>query len=940
MAAYGAAISLKNTIQRILQSSRISLVSPSPQISYSSYSDVFDNSYFKAMMAAYGKAKSLKNKIRHRRPSPHLLQQAYDAMCRLQKVLLKLEETSCSKIRTKVNALDERIKEVVWEFEDLLESLLADQLLAQLESSQRGEGDQLSFSVDLLNLQRCVDYLLERVRAMEAEYDIELANMPEEEGEPVSSRIDFGGISTEMVGLSDEFERVRDYLLAEEDEWRWVAVINWMFVIGMAGAGKTTLAKKVFDDPSIQRHFELRAWVRVGRKCESNETLRCILAQVDPSTRDQMLTHGEDGDDDFEKLVGILEERLKDKKCLIVMDDVWEWDRRLMDRFPKENVRILLTSRLRFNEEPPSFIRENNSILLRSLLGDKGSPFQVVRLLSDEESKKLLGEKVFGGEGFPPHLEKLGEKIAKKCEGLPLMIVKVSELLSEEDKTPEFWTEVAEKQHNFVFDDAYEQISEVLFPSYDYLPQYLKMLFLYLGAFPPYSDIEIQKIFNLMSAEGFFEPIGEKNLENFIKECLEKLAIRYHLILFEASLGSLLSKSAFRAHSCWQYLCRKEASKIKFLHVLQSCDDVMKDQRRLGAHYNTLFAFKQVSDSIKSDCASTIRSLLCLGPYHQYPVSIHAMDYKLLWVLDALRVRFYHVPLEILKLVSLKYLSLTCNNEIPESISNLFQLETLNVGQHMNIKKRGGQSYVPVEIWNMQELQHIEILGRDLPTPNFDSTLDKLTGLRGVSPKSCTREVLQRIPNLKEMIICMELKPYDNDDWFNALNGLGYISEELQNLVRLSYIVRNPEIKYEFMVPLRMFPSSLTYLQLSGLGCPWEYMNDIGSLLPNLTDLMIEEYAFRGPEWDIKSECFLKLETLVIEDTDLERWRAQHGSLPKLEMLSIRHCYKFKQLDWTRDPSTDTTPTIELLNCSLGVIPSAMLLHHDGFKVDLGTSYL
>ena len=74
--------SLMNTIQLILESPRLSLVPPSPKI----------------------------------------LQPAYDAMCCLQHNLQKLDETSSSKIRTKVNDLDERIKEAVWEFEDLLET--------------------------------------------------------------------------------------------------------------------------------------------------------------------------------------------------------------------------------------------------------------------------------------------------------------------------------------------------------------------------------------------------------------------------------------------------------------------------------------------------------------------------------------------------------------------------------------------------------------------------------------------------------------------------------------------------------------------------------------------------------------------------------------------------------------------------------------------------
>ena len=182
----------------------------------------------------------------------------------------------------------------------------------------------------------------------------------------------------------------------------------------------------------------------------------------------------------------------------------------------------------------------------------------------------------------------MGEKIAEKCEGLPLIIIH------------KYWTKVAEKQHNSIFVDAYDQIEEVLRPSYEYLPQYLKMFFLYFGAFPPYRNLLLHiNLICCISAEGFLEPSGtqilkDNGFQNVVCNSVEVLAKIFNLLLWSPERISWFSNRDFRVHSSWQHMCRKEASKIKFLHVLQSYDEVMEDQRRLCVHFNTLFASKEV----------------------------------------------------------------------------------------------------------------------------------------------------------------------------------------------------------------------------------------------------------------------------------------------------------------------------------------------------------
>ena len=112
------------------------------------------------------------------------------------------------------------------------------------------------------------------------------------------------------------------------------------------------------------------------------------------------------------------------------------------------------------------------------------------------------------------------------------------------------------------------------------------------------------------------------------------------------------------------------------------------------------------------------------GPYHQY---------RLLREIDALTQRFYTFPIEILTLVHLKYLALTCNRELPSTISKLFNLRVLIMHPHMNIRRIRAPSYVPIQVWDMQGLEHIEILGKSLIAPSHVTSGRNLSTLVGVN---------------------------------------------------------------------------------------------------------------------------------------------------------------------------------------------------------------
>ncbi|XP_047955151.1 late blight resistance protein R1-A-like isoform X2 [Salvia hispanica] len=763
---------------------------------------------------------------------------------------------------------------------------------------------------------------------MKKEYIYEVENMPQDGA--ISSSIGFHGTNSKMVGLSDQFRRLKTDLMRGSFSWNRVHALY-----GTAGIGKTTLSMQIYQDPQIQIVYQRRAWVTVGRVPQPmSQILQGILAQL------SVIKQG-----DEEIIDHCLKERSVGKNCLIVLDDVWEIEVvtfliHCLPTIKNGYIHVLLTGRY------------------RNWMSDFS--LYEVRFLKEKESMDLLCEKVFGDEICPPQLHRAATKIAKLCEGLPLLIVTVADIISksEQNRDPVYWNAVAEKR-NSVFTDAYNRISKVLSPSYDYLPQHLKVPFLFMGVFPRDYNTPISKITIMLTAEGLSDAKGL--LEDW--EYLRELAINYSLVL--CRLKSVHKNSQFHSsykefnaneyktcwlHSSWRHVCRGEASKNKFYHLLSKLNDaeeeVLKGQRGLCIENNILFGIKEFCDSVRLNCASYTRSLLLYGPYHQYPIPID-VGFRLLREIDALTQRFYTFPIEILSLVHLKYLALTCNGELPSTILKLFNLRVLIIHPHMDIIRIRAPSYVPIQVWDMQGLEHIEILGKSLVAPSHVTSLRNLSTLVGVNASICTvLKLSTRIPNIRKLGIQIELMP-DNDH-NDILRCFGCIST-LVSLKTLKISITNPVVKRGHGFPKAPWslklPRYLEKLHLSGTGFPWKYMDAIGSL-PRLEVLKLRSYAFQGLHWKAYRRSFPRLQFLLIEESDLVQWKRRSKSFPMLSYLGMKHCYRLEEIPKPHIPYSYKRPSwmyvngykiieIELVDCNpLALICVSQFQPDKGVRLD------
>ncbi|KAL0421772.1 UNVERIFIED_CONTAM: SNF1-related protein kinase regulatory subunit beta-2 [Sesamum latifolium] len=409
-----------------------------------------------------------------------------------------------------------------------------------------------------------------------------------------------------------------------------------------------------------------------------------------------------------------------------------------------------------------------------------------------------------------------------------------------------------------------------------------------MGIFPLDYNISASKLIKLWCAEEFLESNMTEMLEYVAMDSLDQL-VRANVVM----------------------VCEQS-----------SVNQGIENQRRLCIHNNGLFGIKDVRQLMAS--VANMRSLLCSGPHHPYPVPICLGCFSFLRVLDALTIRFYGFPIEVIKLVKLRYLAFTYNGELPASISKLQNLQYLIVHQYLSIISSGAHRwYLPMEIWNMQELRHLEVMGSDLPEPSYDTDyLWNLLTLYGISTCSCTKEVLERIPMLMKLGIQIRLAV--DDVVVEPLCCFGCLAD-LTLVQTLKCCIVNPKGRVHAVISaaprVPIFPSNITKLTLSGFGFPWEQMSTIAHL-PELEVLKLRCNAFQGQDWTTYEGEFPQLRFLLLEDIDLRYWTAHHPhTFPLLSRLFIRHCYKLERIPPKYGDKEHLR--IDLIDCNPGLVAFA-----------------
>jgi hypothetical protein len=514
-------------------------------------------------------------------------------------------------------------------------------------------------------------------------------------------------------------------------------------ILGVGGIGKTTLAQHIYHSEEVQQHFIVKVWKCASLNFSANNLIQDIEKYI-PKVNSENSTS---------TVVELIGQRLKHKRFLLVLDDVWdcsnedEWERLLVP-FKKSQVHgNIIIATTRRPEQAQIMIRKIDHPI--SLHGLEPKEFQELFLAivfgNDHQSRK-----------DHTYLVEIGDKIACKLKGSPLAAKTVGRILKTQ-LDMDHWNRVLESKE-WEQEQGRDDIMPALKLSYDYLPSHLKQCFSFCGLFPQDYKFQQEELINfwiglevLNSSRGVNKRVEDIGLSHLIELVnhgfFEKVPEKKNGISFFDK--EKIESDYYILHDLLHDLARKVSS-----HECLSIDSSQSQVRSLSIRPSTRHLSISIVDSSFKDRSTLkhcvddfstldksklqkLRTLMLFGKNHGCLVKVVFGD--LFREANALRVVFlsetsYYAVEDLLQnfynLVHLRYLHIQSSND-SFGFSNQGRFcNKLSRFYHMMVLDAKNFRIIPRDMSNLIKLRHLHAQNAYIPEVGKLKSLQELKKFR------------------------------------------------------------------------------------------------------------------------------------------------------------------------------------------------------------------
>ncbi|XP_061999379.1 disease resistance protein At4g27190-like [Rosa rugosa] len=708
-----------------------------------------------------------------------------------------------------------------------------------------------------------------------------------------------------------------------------------ILVYGIGGVGKTTLVEEVFRQVTKDKLFDDAVMVRDVK----NPNLEAIQEEIAEKLSLEALSN-----QTISVRANKICERIKNKKTLVILDDVWEQINLKTLGLPHiPTCKILLTSRTG-KVLTADYIKQREFLL--GILG--------------QDETWLLFEKTAGDVTKDSAIKTLATQVAQRCGGLPLLIIAVARAL--EHSSLPIWEYALTSLHRFdEKEDFTEQAYLGLEWSYTRLNEQLKPLFLLCGTTIQGNSISLTNLLKYSMGLGFFKGLSVEKARNALYTQVDKLksscllldgddntCVRMHDLLHDVAIRiatrdqDVLVQNGVHQLEEWpdqEYF--KRCSKIFWsCCIIPSLPDVPWKCPELEM-------FSLHGNSEKSDQHSKIPSNffeempklkvldICNLPLMSLPPSLELLKTNLqtlcldgctlehiarvgelsnLETLSLANSKFKELPKEIVKLTHLRLLDLSDSPELevisPNVISSLTRLEDLRMKNSFekweaegDINERKNASLLELKQLSRLTALEIYIPDVDILPPNLFSNMlkryhiyiggvweSRYTWKKTMAETTLNTLKLELTPSNQSDQGLRRLMMRSEDLALDVMEGVNNSLYQLDNegslhLKRLQ-LQKNVDLTY-------IINKKLKHLEI----CNCKSMEEVVS---STTDYNEENM----------NNMFCKLETLELEHLPcLDRiCTGTRIEFPSLKKLVIEYCRKLKAL--ICDPMSDKSTRI------------------------------